>query len=135
MPPLLLVGSLCFVAGLILPAYRSTGFFSFGGPGWKVFWLSLILLGASPLLALKEPGGKAALLCLPGLLNLTTVALLIVGFGGGRGPAVQVLGGVALAGWSAVFLLLLAKDRGTLQIGSLFWGLACLTLSLHAILA
>ncbi len=135
MTALLAAGCLCFVAALLLPAYRSTGFFSFGGPGWKVFGITMLLCGAAFVLAVKEPGEKALLLFLPGVLNLVTVALLVVGFTPARGPAVQALGAVALAGWGAVFLLLLVKSRGDLRIGSLFWGLANLSLGLHADLA
>ncbi len=132
---LLLVGCLCFVAGLLLPAYRSTGFFSFGGPGWKVFAITMLLFGAGFAVAVKEPGEKALLFFMPGLLNLVTVTLLVVGFTPARGAAVQALGGVALLGWGAVFLLLFTKSRGDLRLGSLFWGLANLSLGLRAILA
>lgn len=120
---------------MFLPAYRSTGFFSFGGRGWKIFWISILLLGAGAVLAMKEPGEKALLLFLPGLLNLATAALLVVGLASVRGPAVQMLGGIALLGWLGLFALLLTRSRGDLQLGSLFWSIACGALSLHAILA
>lgn len=130
---LLIAACVCFVAGLLLPAYRSHGFFSFGGPGWKVFGLSLVMMAAGVVALAKDSGDKVLLFFLPGLLNLGAVALLLVGLGSIQGTAVQLMGWGTLLGWCAVFLLMVAKSRGDLQVGSYFWFAACVLLSLHAI--
>lgn len=132
---LLIAACVCFVAGLLLPAYRSHGFFSFGGPGWKVFGLSLVMMAAGVVALAKDSGDKVLLFFLPGLLNLAAVALLLVGLGSIQGTAVQLLGWVTLLGWCAVVLLMFAKSRDDLQVGSYFWFAACVLLSLHAIQA
>ena len=132
---LLIAGCACFVAGLLFPAYRSHGFFSFGGPGWKVFAVTMVLMTVGAATLVKESGEKALLCFVPGLLNLAAVALLIVGLAATHGPAVQIVGCIALVGWCATFLFLLLKSRGDLRIGSFFWFIACALLSLHAILA
>lgn len=132
---LLLAGSLCFVAALILPAYSSTGFLSFDGPGWKVAVLSLVLIGAGAKVLLEDGPGKALLCCLPGAVNIGMALLLALGVCAIHGPAVKVLGAATLFGWGVLIVALLWRCRGEIRIGTAFWSAACVLLPLHALLA
>lgn len=131
---LLLAGGLCFVAALFLPAYRSTGFFSFSGPGWKIAIISVVLIGAGAKVLREEGAGKALLCGLPGAVNIGAAILLVLGLCGTRGPAVQALGAGVLLGWSVLIVALLLRCRSDLRIGTTFWSAACVLLPLHALL-
>ena len=135
MDPLLITGSVCYAAALALPAYHSTGFFSIRGRGWKILFLSMILMAVGVAAIAKAEGEKSLFYFLPGALNLFVVALLVLGLCSVRGAGVQILGAMTLGGWAVLFTLMMLKMRGDLQIGSYFWSAASVTLALHGILA
>jgi hypothetical protein len=135
MPPLVIAGSLCFVVALLLPAYASTGFLKIGGPGWKMLWMSMVLMALGFVALFKESNEKALFYFLPGLLNILVVLLMVLGLLSVRGPGMQMLGVGTLITWGFIFFLMLFKMRGDLRIGSYFWCAACVLLSLNALKA
>jgi len=130
---LVIFGSLCFIIALLLPAIKGTGFFKIGGPGWKIFFLSMVLMAAGFVALFKDTHEKVLAYFLPGLLNILIVLLIILGMLSIHGPGMQLLGAGTLIIWGFIFLLLLFRMRGELQIGSYFWCGACVMLSMNAL--
>lgn len=133
MSPLVVAGSLCFVAALFLPAYNSTGFLKIGGSGWKMLWMSMVLMTLGFVALFKETNEKALFYFIPGLINILVVLLMILGLLSVHGHGVRMLGVGALVTWGFIFVVMLFKMRGDLRIGSYFWCAACVLLSINAL--
>lgn len=133
MPILVIAGSFCYAAALVLPAYQSHGFLKISGTGWKMLWLSLVLLTLGFVALFKAANEKVFFYFLPGLLNILAVLLLILSLCAVHGPGVRLLGWASLAAIGTTLVILLLKARGDLRIGSYFWFAACLLFSANAI--
>ncbi len=133
MDPLLIAGGLCYALALALPAYRSTGFFAIGGRGWKILFLSLVLMVLGGAAILKGEGEKSLFYFLPGALNIVVALLLILGLCSVRGPGVQLLGVFALGSLGLLLAAMLLRMREDLQVGTGFWCAACVLLALHGL--
>ena len=130
---LVIAGSLCFVAALLLPAYASHGFLKIGGPGWKMFSMGMVLLALGFVALFKETNEKMFFYFLPGLLNILVVLLMVLGLLSVHGDGMKLLGAGTLLAWGFIFFLMLFKSRGDLRIGSYFWCAACVLLSINGI--
>ncbi|MFT3780960.1 MAG: hypothetical protein QM790_03025 [Nibricoccus sp.] len=133
MSGLVVVGSCCFAMALALPAYKSHGFLKISGTGWKMLWLSLVLMALGCVALFKESNEKALFYFLPGLLNLLAVSLIVLGLCSVHGPATKVLGGILFLAVTVLFPFLFLKSRGDLKSGSYFWFAACALLSASAL--
>jgi len=134
MPLLAIAGSLCYIIALPLPAIQGRGgFLNIGGPGWKILWISLVLMALGFVALFKETNEKVWFYFLPGVLNIFMILLMILGLCSVHGPGMKLLGAVTLLSWSLLFLLMLFKMRSELKIGSFFWCAACVLLSLNAL--
>ncbi len=133
MNPLVIAGSLCFFAALLLPAYDSHGFFKIGGRGWKMLSLSMVLLALGFVALFKQSNEKVFFYFIPGLLNIFVVSQLVLGLASVHGAGIRLLGLLGLAGWCAFFGLILLRMRGDLKIGSYLWFSACFLLSINGI--
>jgi len=131
---LVIVGSLCYIAALLLPAIQGRGgFLNIGGPGWKILWMSLVLMALGFVALFKETQEKILFYFLPGLINGLVLLLMVLGLLAVHGPGMQLLGAGTLCIWGFLFFLLLFRMRSELQIGSYFWCAACVLLSVNAL--
>jgi hypothetical protein len=130
---LVIAGALCFAAALLLPAYASHGFLKIGGPGWKMFSMSMVLMALGFVALFNETNEKVFFYFLPGLLNILILLLLIFGLLSVHGDGMKLLGVGTLLLWGCIFFLMIFKMRGDLRIGSYFWCTACLLLSINGI--
>lgn len=128
---LAVAGSLCFATALLLPAYTSHGFLKIGGPGWKMFSMSMVLLAWGFVALFKDTNEKVFFYFLPGLLNLLLLLLLILSLLSVRGDGMKLLGASTLLIWGFIFFLMIFKTRSDLRIGSYLWSAACLLLSIN----
>lgn len=132
---LFIAGGLGYVAALILPAYRSSGFISFEGRGWKVLFFSMLLMAGGWFALAKGEGAKALICFLPGVVNLLVLTLLVLGFCSVHGDGTRFLGALTLLGWGVLCVSMLLAVRGEMRVGSYAWSAACVSLGLHALLA
>jgi len=130
---LVIAGALCFAAALLLPAYASHGFLKIGGPGWKMFFLGMVLLALGFVALTKQTNDRVILYFIPGLLNILVVLLMVLGLFSVHGDGMKLLGAGTLLLWGFIFFLMMFKMRGDLRIGSYFWCAACLLLSINGI--
>jgi len=134
MSTLVIAGSLCYIAALLLPAIQGRGgFLNIGGPGWKIFSISMVLMAFGFVALFKETNDKIWFYFLPGLINILMILLMVLGLLSVHGEGMQMLGAGTLVVWGFLFFLLLFKMRGELQIGSYFWCAASVLLSVNAL--
>ena len=128
---LLIAGILCFAVSLFLPAFKSTGFLAIGGTGWKILFLSIVLMimGFSSLL--KETNSKFIFYFLPGLLNIFIVLLMILGLFSVQGPAMRTLGVCTFICWTIILASMIFKMKSDLKIGAYFWCASGLLLAIN----
>ncbi|MBK9989566.1 MAG: hypothetical protein IPP19_02220 [Verrucomicrobia bacterium] len=133
-PLLAIAGSLCYVAALLLPAIQGRGgFLNIGGSGWKILWISMVLMAFGFVALFKETNDKIWFYFIPGVINILMVLLVVLGLLSVHGDGMRMLGVVTLMVWGFLFFLMLFKMRSDLQIGSYFWCAACLLLSINAL--
>ena len=131
---LVIAGSLCFLAALLLPAYSSRGgFLNIGGPGWKMLFISMVLLALGFVALTKQTNDKIFFYFIPGLVNILVVSLMVLGLLSVHGDGMKLLGAGTLLLWGFIFFLMIFKMRGDLRIGSYLWCAACLLLSINGI--
>lgn len=131
---LLIAGSLCYVAALLLPAIQGRGgFLNIGGSGWKILWISLVLMALGFVALFKGTQDKILFYFIPGLLNVLVLLLVVLGLLSVHGQGMQILGAGTLLLWGFLFFLLLFRMKSELQIGSYFWCIAIVLLSVNAL--
>jgi len=131
---LVIAGSMCYIAALLLPAIQGRGgFLNIGGSGWKILWISLALMALGFVALFKETQDKILFYFIPGLLNVLVFLLMVLGLLSIHGQGMQILGAGTLLLWGFLFLLMLFRMRSELQIGSYFWCAACVLLSVNAL--
>jgi hypothetical protein len=135
MRTLSLLGALCFAVSFALPSFRSSGFLSIGGRGWKIFLLAYLLAFFGVMDVLKGSGNGTRhpfLALVPALLNTLAIALLIAGLLEAKGPVLQGLAITTLIFWALTMAVILRKSWDDLQIGAVFWSAGLVLLSIAA---